>query len=76
MAPHLLANVYKLALSGDVRAARLYFEIIGAKTTQPQNTLPGTQHNYIQINNTILSQENLARLTTEQLNQIEGIIKG
>lgn len=83
MAPHLLANVYKLTLNGDVRAARLYFEVIGAKTTRPQNNihssathLSGTQHNYIQINNTILSQENLARLTTEQLNQIEGIIKG
>ncbi|RZA01672.1 MAG: hypothetical protein EOP47_09725 [Sphingobacteriaceae bacterium] len=83
MAPQLLANVYKFALDGDIRAARLYFEIIGAKTTPPQNTLhrsptdlPGTQHNYIQINNTILSQENLARLTTDQLNQIEGIIKG
>jgi DNA-binding MarR family transcriptional regulator len=76
MAPQLLANVYKLAVEGDVRAARLYFEMIGAKTTPPQNTLPGTQHNYIQINNTILSQENLASLTAEQLNQIEGIIKG
>ncbi len=76
MAPQLLANVYKFALDGDIRAARLYFEVIGAKTTQPQNTLHGTQHNYIQINNTILSQENLARLTTDQLNQIEGIIKG
>ncbi len=76
MAPQLLANVYKFALKGDMRAARLYFEVIGAKTTRTQNTLPGTQHNYIQINNTILSQENLARLTTDQLNQIEGIIKG
>ena len=76
MAPQLLANVYKFALDGDIRAARLYFEIIGAKTTQPQNTLPSAQNNYIQINNTILSQQNLASLTAEQLNQIEGIIKG
>lgn len=76
MAPQLLANVFKFALRGDIRAARLYFEIIGAKTTQPQNTLPGPQNNYIQINNTILSQQNLANLTAEQLNQIEGIIKG
>lgn len=76
MAPQLLANVYKFALDGDIRAARLYFEIIGAKTTPPQNTLPGPQNNYIQINNTILSQQNLASLTAEQLNQIEGIIKG
>ena len=76
MAPQLLANVYKFALDGDIRAARLYFEIIGTKTTQPQHTLPGPQNNYIQINNTILSQQNLASLTSEQLNQIEGIIKG
>jgi len=76
MAPQVLANVFKFALTGDMRAARLYFEMIGAKTRQPLNTLPGTQNNYIQINNTILSQENLARLTAEQLNQIEGIIKG
>jgi hypothetical protein len=74
MAPQVLANVFKQALAGDMRAARLYFEMIGAK--KPDAALPGTQNNYIQINNTILSQENLARLTTEQLNQIEYIIKG
>lgn len=76
MAPQVLAGVFKFALNGDMRAARLYFEMIGAKTRQPLHTLTGTQNNYIQINNTILSQENLARLTAEQLNQIEGIIKG
>ena len=74
MAPQVLANVFKYALAGDMRAARLYFEMIGAK--KPEATLTSTQNNYIQINNTILSQENLARLTTEQLNQLEYIIKG
>ena len=80
MAPQVLANVFKHALAGDMRAARLYFEMIGAtkppKVSYGPATLPGTQNNYLQINNTILSQENLARLTTEQLNQIEYIIKG
>jgi len=70
MAPQVLANVFKFAVRGDMRAAKLYFEMIGTKNPDV------THNNYIQINNTILSQENLTRLTTEQLNQIEGIIKG
>jgi hypothetical protein len=32
------------------------------------------QSNCIQINNTILSQENLKRLTAKQLNQIESVV--
>jgi hypothetical protein len=32
------------------------------------------QSNCIQINNTILSQENLKRLTAEQLNQVESVV--
>ncbi|MEO8884983.1 MAG: hypothetical protein ABI367_02900, partial [Mucilaginibacter sp.] len=50
MAPQVLANVFKFALKGDMRAARLYFEMIGAKTRYTHNLLPGTQNNYIQIN--------------------------
>lgn len=34
------------------------------------------QNNYIQINNTILSQEILQKLSPEQLNQIELIVTG
>ena len=74
MAPQVLTKVLKLALKSDMRAAKLYFEMIGAN--KPDAALTNTHNNYIQINNTILSQENLTRLTTEQLNQIEGIIKG
>ena len=33
------------------------------------------QNNYIQINNTVLSQESLKLLSTEQLTQIENIVK-
>ena len=73
MAPKMLANVFKYASGGDMKAARLYFEMVGA-INKKQNTVVNEQNNYIQINNTILSQENLKRLTTEQLNQIECII--
>jgi len=75
MAPKILANVFKYALNGDMKAARLYFEMVGAINKQQPDTVVNEQNNYIQINNTILSQENLRQLSAEQLNQIENIIR-
>ncbi|MES2427102.1 MAG: hypothetical protein V4560_09015 [Bacteroidota bacterium] len=74
MTPNLLANVFKVAAKGDIKAARLYFEMVGAINKKNGNTVVNEQNNYIQINNTILSQENLKQLTANQLNQIESII--
>jgi hypothetical protein len=74
MAPNILANVYKYALTGDMRAARLYLEMVGAINKKQGNTVVNEQNSYIQINNTILSQENLKQLSAKQLNQIESII--
>ena len=71
----MLANVFKYASNGDMKAARLYFEMVGAVNKKQANTVVNEQNNYIQINNTILSQENLKRLTAEQLDQIESIIR-
>jgi len=74
MAPKVLANVFKFALNGDMKAARLYFEMIGTVNKRQSGSVVNEQNNYIQINNTILSQENLKQLSEEQLNQIENII--
>ena len=75
MAPKVLAKVFKGALNGDIKAARLYFEMIGAMPKLANiTTLNARQNNYIQINNTVLSQENLKHLSADQLNQIENII--
>jgi len=74
MAPNVLANVCKQALNGDIKAARLYLQMVGATSSQPAGTVINGQNNYIQINNTKLSQENLEQLSAEQLNQIENII--
>ena len=76
MVPKILANVCKLACNGDVKAARLYFETVGAINKRRPNTVINEQNNYLQINNTILSQENLKQLSKEQLNQIELIVNG
>lgn len=73
MSHTLLAKVFRFASNGDMRAARIYFEMVGSINKQQNDTI-NTQNNYIQINNTILSQENLKQLTPEQLNQIENIV--
>jgi hypothetical protein len=40
-----------------------------------QLAIPGLQHNYIQINNTIVKQEALQQLNPEQLKQIEEMMQ-
>jgi len=74
MAPEVMANLFRLAVRGDIRAARLYLDTVGVTNNQQRNTIVSNQNNYIQINNTILSQENLKRLSAEQLNQIESVV--
>ncbi len=75
MANDVLAKVFKQAGNGDMRAARLYFEMVGVLNKPQPNTVVSAQNNYIQINNTILNQETVKQLTAEQLNQIENIVK-
>jgi len=76
MGSKVLAKVYKFAVNGDMRAAKLYFEMAGNMNSQPENnTLIQQQNNYIQINGTVLSQESIKQLTPKQLAQIEGILK-
>lgn len=76
MSSKVLAKVYKFAVNGDIRAARLYFDIVGTLNSQQQNkTLIRQQNNYIQINGTVLTQDSIKQLTPEQLAQIEGVIK-
>jgi hypothetical protein len=76
MADRVLAKVIKLAGQGDVKAARLYFDVMGyLNGHHSSSTLIKNQNNYIQINGTILSQETIKRLTPDQLNIIEAILK-
>jgi len=77
MTSKVMASVVKSAVNGDIRASRLYLEMVGAiNKKSPGGMIINEQNNYIQINNTILSQENLKKLSAEQLNQIELIVTG
>ena len=76
MTAKVLAKVCQFALLGNTGAAN-YISIIGClnngQTTN--NTLIQNQNNFIQINNTILSQETIKNLSADQLQNIESIIK-
>jgi hypothetical protein len=75
MADRVLAKVIKAASLGDMKAARLYFDILNNLGNQSgNNTTINTQNNYIQINQTKLSQETIKHLSPEQLNQIEAVL--
>lgn len=72
----VLTKVFQYAVNGDIKAAKLYLEIMGGNLGHGvNNTLIKTQNNYIQINGTILSQEEIKKLNPEQLNTIENILK-
>ena len=74
MSSTVLADVFLSATGGDIRAARLYFEMTRDLQQSTSAPVVNEQNNYIQINNTILSQENLKKMTAEQLKQIELIV--
>ena|GEM_PF-3903188 len=67
----ITAKVFTYAVNGDIAAAKLYFNIIGY-SAEPNNVL--TQNNYIQINNTVLSQKDIAKLTPEKLEILEQVL--
>jgi len=76
MSSKVLAKVFKFAINGDMRAAKLYLSAMGMyNEPAPKNTLIQNQNNYIQINGTVLSQEAIKHLSDEQLNTIEAILK-
>ena len=76
MTGKLLSRVFKFAVNGDIRAARLYFDVVGSLSQQEAgNTLIKRQNNYIQINSMVLSEDNIKSLKPEQVLQIEEILK-
>jgi DNA-binding phage protein len=77
MGTKLLAKLFQFALAGDLGAAKLYFNVIGALSSEQANnsTLIQNQSNYIQINNTVISQETVKQLNPEQLNSLETIFR-
>jgi DNA-binding phage protein len=73
----MLSLLHRLAYQGDVKAIKLFMEatgILGNNKTVNKNIIEN-QHNYIQINETRLSQEQIKKLSPERLKQIEDLLK-
>lgn len=74
MTSKVLAKVFKFAVNGDMTAAKLYFNVVGALNQKNQNTFIQNNNNYIQINGMIFNDEKLKTLKPEQLKTIEAIL--
>lgn len=75
MTSKVLASVFQFAINGDIAAAKLYFNVMGILNGKHNNTLIQNNNNFIQINGTVLSQEKIQNLSTEQLEAIETVLK-
>ena len=73
LSDRLLAKLYKLAMEGDVRAAKVYLAAIGGVPTG--DTKPAESANYIQVNNNIkIDQVTFTTLPTSVQQQITQLI--
>jgi hypothetical protein len=73
MGQRVLSKMLKLAIGGDVKAGRLYFDIIGAiKPSKAQNDKP---RGFVRIRNMMLSQEVIMSLDPSHLAKIEEILR-
>ena len=77
MTAKVLARVFQFAVNGDIRAAKLYLNVMGnLNNGQPSNnTLIQNQNNFIQINGTIIKQESVSLLNPKQLEIIQTVLK-
>ena len=76
MAPQVLNRVLLNATyrNASVPDIKLYFQLLEKMQDKNQSTI-FNQHNYIQINNTIIKQETLQQLSPEQLKLIEEFVQ-
>jgi hypothetical protein len=69
LAENVLVKVYQSAMDGDTASQKMMLNVMGLNCSQSSQT------NYIQINNLILSQDQIRRLNPEQLLTIESILR-
>ncbi len=70
MTQKVMAIMLNLAMKGDVKAGRLFVEMIGGVFRPVPN-----QKNYIQINNMVLTQEEFSKLNANQISKIEEVLR-
>lgn len=74
MTVKVLGILYTLVQQGDLKAIKIYLDYFKDSPSSAPAQRIGTQNNYIQINNTRLSEETLQVLPPSALEEIESII--
>jgi hypothetical protein len=75
-AVNVAGKVMKEAIEGNMKAARLFFDIINSKKASIGNTfIDKQQNNYLTINNVKLDEATLKSMPAELLQQIEEFVK-
>ena len=77
MSDRVLAKMFRLAITdrGDVKAARLYFEVLGLLANGAhQKTTIKNQNNYTQINGTVITEQQIAELSSDKQKQLKEIL--
>lgn len=72
LSDRLLAKVYWYACNGNVKAARLYFEVTG--TLADSKNKITTQNNYIQINGFVIDEKQINQLPLYRIEEIKAYI--
>jgi hypothetical protein len=71
MTEHVVGLVLKNALRGNANAQRLYFEIMWKFNALKNGKKANRQNNYVQINKTIINQQVIQQMDSEQIARIE-----
>ncbi len=71
MRERVLASAFNYSLEGDMRAAKVFLDATNQFTQPPAIT--NQQNNYIQINGTVITQEEIKKLPIAKLNQVHKI---
>lgn len=72
MRERLLSWCYKLGVSGDMKAARLFLETASPK--KPDTTINNQQNNFIQFNNLTITNEQINQLPQDKQQQMKDIL--
>jgi hypothetical protein len=76
MAPRVMDVVlHEAVLEHNMKAAKMYFDILEKMKGPDPLSIYNTQNNYIQINSTVIKQETISQLNPEQLKQIEEMVQ-
>jgi len=75
MITKVLSKVLQLALKGDMKAAKIYLNMVTEKENLRNSSIVQNQRNYIQINNLKITTDEFEKLPIDTIEEIESLLK-